>query len=274
MPAEPAHGTMASVLYRCSAPGHEECMSVELAIETLVVSRLDDPPAAAVVARALAAASLGAAEYTPASAPTSGLVARGRQRISTFTTTLPGLSGASCRIGVYRYETEVMEGLGEAAFAALTKGLAADDLRTLREGRIALDLRLGAADGDAPRALDWLARAQRTLLELTQGVAVDPATQRCYGRADLARLMTGDPLAFIALHDEAWDAESRWLHTHGMQKLGRPELDVIAVPLSLHAEASGFLRDVAASLAGGARLSPGDEIDLGDAGRAVAVNAS
>lgn len=248
-------------------------MSAELVIEALVVSHLEDPPAAAALARALASAGLGAAEYTPASAPTSAAIAHGRQRIGTFTASLPGLSGASCRIGVYRYDAEVMEGLSEAAFAALTKGLVASDLRTLREGRVALDLRLSVGDGEAPRALDWLARAQRVLLELTQGVAVDPATQRCYGWADLARLATGDPLAFIALHDEPWDAESRWLHTHGMQKLGRPELDVIAVPLSLHAEASGFLRDVAASLAGGARLAPGDEIDLGDAGHAVAVSA-
>ncbi|HST87030.1 MAG TPA: tetratricopeptide repeat protein [Ktedonobacterales bacterium] len=248
-------------------------MSVELAIEALVVSRLDDPPAAPAVARALAAAGLGAVEYTPASAPTGAIAARGRQRLGTFTASVPGLSGASCRIGVYRYETEVMDGLSEAAFAALTKGLASDDLRTLREGRVALDLRLSAADSNAPRALDWLTRVQRVLLELTQGVAVDPAAQRCYGRADLARLATSDPLAFIVLHDEAWDADSRWLHTHGMQKLGRPELDVVAVPLSLHAEASAFLRDVAFSLAGGARLAPGDEIDLGDAGRAVAVSA-
>lgn len=246
-------------------------MSIELAIEALLVSRLDDPPAAPAVARALASAGLGAAEYTPASAPTGA--ARGRQRIGAFTASIPGLSGASCRIGVYRYDAEVMDGLSEAAFAALTKGLAADDLRTLREGRIALDLRLGAADDDAPRALDWLTRVQRVLLELTQGVAVDPATQRCYGRADLARLAAGDPLAFIVLHDEAWDADSRWLHTHGLQKLGRPELDVVAVPLSLHTEASGFLRDVALSLAGGARLAPGDEIDLDDAGRAVTISA-
>lgn len=248
-------------------------MSVELAIEALLVSRLDDPPAASTVARALASAGLGTAEYTPASAPRGAVAARGRQRIGTFMASVPGLSTASCRVGVYRYDAEVMDGLSEAALAALTKGLASDDLRTLREGRVVLDLRLGATDSDAPRALDWLTRVQRVLLELTQGVAVDPATQRCYGRADLARLATGDPLAFIALHDEAWDADSRWLHTHGMQKLGRPELDVVAVPLSLHAEASAFLRDVALSLAGGARLAPGDEIDLGDAGRAVTVSA-
>jgi tetratricopeptide (TPR) repeat protein len=83
-----------------------------------------------------------------------------------------------------------------------------------------------------------------------------------------------DPLAHVAFHDEAWDPESRWLHTHGLQKFGRPELDLLAVPVSLGPEAMSFLREVAASLATGARLAAGGEIDMAELGLVLAVSVA
>jgi tetratricopeptide (TPR) repeat protein len=122
-------------------------------------------------------------------------------------------------------------------------------------------------------ALEFVLRVVGVLLGVTGGVCLDPAAQRCIGRDQLAQLAAGDPLAHVGIHDEAWDADSRWLHTHGMQKFGRPELDLVGVPLTLEPEGRALLRDVAASLAAGAPLAIGGELDLGDAGSAVAVAA-
>ena len=55
-------------------------MRLELAIEYMAVSRHTEPPAAATVSGALAAASLGASEYAPADASASA--AGGRQRLA------------------------------------------------------------------------------------------------------------------------------------------------------------------------------------------------
>lgn len=248
-------------------------MPLELANDFLVVSSHEEPPAAAVVVRALIAANLGTAEYTPtvvrADAPLpSG--AGARKRIGAYNVTIPGTQ-ATGRIVIFSHTAPVTAGMGEAAFDALTRNLPAEDVHTLRDGTLALDLRVRSSESQAHAALDWAMQTVRVLLDATQGAAIDPATQRCYSSADLARFTTSDALAHIAIHDELWDAESRWLHTHGMQKFGRAELDLVGVPISLEAEGQAFLRDVAVGLAEGSALVAGGEIDMEDFGRVVAI---
>ena len=248
-------------------------MPLELANDLLVVSPHDDPPAAAMVVRALVAANLGIAEYTPALIRPDTPAPSGpgaRKRIGAYSVTIPGTQ-ASGRIVVFSYIAAATAGMGEAAFGALTRDLPAKDVHTLRGGTLALDLRVRSSESQALAALDWAMQAVRVLLDATQGVAIDPAAQRCYSREDLSRLTLSDALAHIATHNELWDAESRWLHTHGMQKYGRPELDLVGVPISLVAEGMGFLRDVALGLIGGSSLVAGGEIDMEDLGGVVAI---
>lgn len=248
-------------------------MPLELANDLLVVSPHDDPPAAATVVRALVAANLGTAEYTPALVRADAPAPSGpgaRRRIGAYTVTIPGTQ-ATGRIAVFSYIAAVTAGMGETAFSALTRNLSAKDVHTLRTGTLALDLRVRSSESQALTALDWAMQTVRVLLDATQGAAIDPAAQRCYSREDLLRLTSSDALAHIAIHDELWDAESRWLHTHGMQKYGRAELDLVEVPISLQAEGRAFLRDVALGLARGSSLVAGGEIDMEDLGRVVAI---
>lgn len=248
-------------------------MPLELANDVLVVSPHEEPPSASTVVRALVAANLGIAEYTPvpirADAPApSGPGAR--KRVGVYSVAIPGTQ-ATGRIVVFSYTAPVTAGMGEAAFGTLTRNLPAADVHTLREGTLALDLRVRSPEAQALAALDWAMQTVRILLDATQGAAIDPAAQRCYSRANLTRLTTSDALAHIAIHDELWDVESRWLHTHGMQKFGRPELDLVGVPISLEVEGQAFLRDVALGLAAGSALVAGGEIDMEDFGRVVAI---
>lgn len=237
----------------------------------LVVSRHEDPPAPSAVARAVASAGLGVLDYTPA-VPGNVPAGRGRTRLGTFSAAAPGVA-ANARIIVARYAGAVTTGMGEAAFNTLAHGLAAEDVRTLREGALALEVRLTPEPRQARQALAWALRVVRILLDLVEGAVIDPTAQRSLGRAQLASVRDDDPLAHVAFHDEPWRVESRWLHTHGLQKFGCPELDLVDVPLSLMDEASDFLRDLAASLCSGASLAAGGLVDMDELGMLVAIAA-
>jgi len=243
-------------------------MVQELKIDFLTISRYGEPPVEASAVRALATAGLGAAEYVPRNEPGSG----GRQRLGAYHIDPPGIP-ARARINVSRHDTPVTTGMSDSAFNALTRGLVAEDIQTLREGTIALDVRIFAQADRAITALDWATHMLRVLLDLTQGATIDPAAQRSYGRAEIAHIRPNDPLAHIAIHRERWDAESHWLHTHGLQKFGRPELDLAAAPQSLDGEGMALLRDVANLLAHGGALVAGQEIDFEELGSLVAVGA-
>lgn len=243
-------------------------MAQELKIDFLTVSRYGEPPVEASAVRAFASAGLGAAEYVPRAEASGG----GRQRLGAYHINPPGVP-ARARVNVSRHDAPVTSGMSETAFNALTRGLVAEDIQTLREGTIALDVRIFAQGDRAIVALDWAMQVLRVLLDLTQGTAIDPAAQRSFGRAEVNHTRPNDPLAHVAMHRELWDAESHWLHTHGLQKFGRPELDIAAVPHSLDAEGDTLLREVAHLLAHGGTLVAGQEIDFEGQGSLVAIGA-
>lgn len=239
-------------------------MPEDLAVDYLVVSRFGEPPNEEAVLRGLVAAGLGAPEYTSRTGTASG----GRQRAGAYH--LQG-GAASLRINVFRHEAPVTVGMAEAAFAALTRGLAPEDVQTLQQGTISLSVRVTSEGRRHDQSLDWAMKVIRVLLDLTQGAAIDPAAQRAFGRAEIGRMRPGDPLAHVAIHHELWGAESRWIHTHGLQKFGKPELDLVDVPQALEQEGDNLLREIAAQLAEGGALAAGGEIEIEGYGRAVAV---
>ena len=247
-------------------------MPMERNIDFLSVASLESPPADALVVRALAGAGFGKADYAAAPPPAAGTPPSGRQRLGTYTIHEPH-GYAVGRIVVARHDEPVMTGMGEAAFDRLTRGLGADDVRTLREGRMALDLRVTVLQERDAAYLAWATRVLLVLLGMTEGVAVDPASQRCYGRTHLAQLAAAtSPLAQVAMHAEPWGADGLWLHTHGLQKFARPELELLGVPSAYEAEGRALLNEVAESLTRATRLEAGQEIDLDDVGRLVALS--
>lgn len=255
-------------------------MAPDLAHEFLVVSRFAESPAQETVTRALLGVDVRVAEYVPAHVPvgpsSAAPSATGRQRRATYRLTPPpGVQNP--RVVVAQSAEPALAGMGEGAFAALTRGLAPDDTQTARTGTLSLTLRLTSSEAAAAAALNWALTIARVLLDLTDGILIDLAAQRCQSRDALvppqADGASADVLRHVAFHNVVWNAESRWLHTHGLQKFGRPELDLVAVPVSLLTEGSTLLREVAASLASGSTLVAGQEIALEDVGAAIAVGA-
>src|SRR5262249_18325498 len=151
--------------------------------------------------------------YQPASpAGEGGAPASGRQRVGTHLLTVPG-TDATAKVIAYRHrDGAVTAGMGEAALNALTPGLEADGMRTLRAGIIALNARVSASEAEMAGALAWQLRAARVLLEVTQGACIDPVAQRAFGRSGLAKLAPDNPASHVAVSNELWSGESRWLH--------------------------------------------------------------
>ena len=243
----------------------------EIPIDLLVVSRFDVPPAPDIVSTAFASAGLGAAiwHYPPLSQTAA---TPGKQKLGHFAIQNDRTS-AVCEITVYQYEKAMTGGMDDTAFALLSRGLDPHNARTLREGRLTYNVHMTTPQPRVLATLNWSIRLLCSIIDLTDGVAVDPAARRCSSRDQLTALIGDDPLVQVNFQSEQWGAETTWLHTHGMQKFGQPEVGLLGVPLSLEAEALSFLRDVAQSLISGGKLPAGGEIDLGNLGSVLAVSA-
>jgi tetratricopeptide (TPR) repeat protein len=247
-------------------------MAEELTVSFLVVCARMDPPTPEAVRRAFTAAGLGSADYAAAGAR-SPLEAMGRHRLGMYTLTTQGLP-AQARYTIYRSDDPVTEGMSETAFARLTRGLSVADVATMRDGPLAFDARLSVDARMIVPALDWLMRTLRFFAETTGGVAVDPACQRCLGSTELAQFQGATAAAHIVIHNEFQGGEDRWIHTHGLQKFGRPELEFVAVPHALESEALAFLRAMAENFARGVTLASGQEIRDEEAGALLAVGSN
>jgi hypothetical protein len=104
---------------------------------------------------------------------------------------------------------------------------------------------------------------------------IDVYAARAHLGADVAAL--APDRAFDLMHevtlffDELGDGTlAAW--SLGLCKFGRPDLVVLGIVPDAATEAAIVLRDVAAALAAGERIEPGDELDAAD-GRTLAVDA-
>jgi hypothetical protein len=246
-------------------------MAEDWTVDFLTVSRHAEPPAEAIVTRALAGAGFGTADYAAAT-PAAGAAPGGRRRIGVYTLTEPN-GHASGRIIIARHDGPTLADMGQATFELLTRGLGADDVQTLREGQLAIDLRIHVVNAANGAYLAWATRILLVLLGLTEGAGIDPAAQRCYGRMELAQLARAtSPAAHVNIHAEPWQRDGVWLHTHGLQKFARPELELLDVPRAFEAEGRALLGDLVDMLARGDRLSAGQEVELDDQGRLIALS--
>ncbi len=245
----------------------------ELVTEYLLISRYSEPPNDASVTQALMSAGLGAVEYTPAPARDPSTPPGRRIRVGTYL--LHSQQGAGqAKITVARYESPALDGMGETAFNQLTYRLGPGDAQTLRAGTLALDTRFTGSLSAAMETQRWALGVLRTLVNLTEGAVVDPLAHTAWGSELLAAALTSSPRAHVTVHNEVWGADLRWIHTHGLRKFGRPELDLVGVPVALEPEAKALLLDVADNLALGEQLSAGQEITLDELGSLIALPAS
>ena len=125
---------------------------------------------------------------------------------------------------------------------------------------------------EEPKDLSYLARTLTTAASLCQavdGVIRDVHTHLVLTHEEARRVLKSpnfsinDHVLVHMLQDP--DAQGVWLHTHGMAKFGRPDLEMRAVPDHYQALASHGLLTIADYLSQGHTLRPGETMQLGSA---------
>lgn len=161
------------------------------------------------------------------------------------------LARAEAALVIERFARPVLQGLAPTALDRLALGLDPARQQIVRTGTLSIDVRATLHDPDRAWDLHWAMLLVEHIARQAQGIIFDPAAQRCVTPDTLVRQRDLGPIGQIALHNDPWGPETRWLHTHGLQKFGQPELEIVAVPQSLEAEAAIILRTVAETLATG-----------------------
>jgi hypothetical protein len=171
-----------------------------------------------------------------------------------------------------------MHGLAPSALDAM---LAQLDLRwqpILRTGTMSIDIHFSSAEPDAFWRMTWIHSCVSSVANILEAVVFDPATQRCLSAESFTKLSSKSIIDHIAFHNEPWGPELRWIHTHGLQKFGQPELELVAVPQSLEYEANNVLCTITESLAltdstTGPGLRPGMQVECEGSGHLFARSA-
>jgi hypothetical protein len=115
---------------------------------------------------------------------------------------------------------------------------------------------------DRVEAVEQTTGVARRLAELTRGTVLDPLCARTLPPPN-PNTRPGDVEAHVVIHavtgDDAED-ETAWLHTHGLIKFGRPELELKHVPPELVEVGARFLNNLGQYLIDGAAVLPGETV--------------
>ena len=228
-----------------------------------IVSAHKQSPSRQDVEEALEAAGIGKIDHWDTSGPgdPAGMVARFLAREPKGTAT------ASVEISVQG--ERVVGEVNRAMFLVLARSLGAKDARILKTGQLSLEVQISVQDTTNLTYLNWAVWLIDVLLDLTDGVVIDPAAQCCRGHTEWEKCAGPfDISRHVALHVTEWDGETRWVHSHGMEKFAQPDLEFVEVPPTLVREAILLINQIAATMARGKKLRPGQTISLGPIGHA------
>jgi hypothetical protein len=225
--------------------------------------RLDD------LAAALASLRIGAVEVVSRSEDVPPPTGTGRVRLGQIAMH-ETLSRAEAIITIERHARPPLSGLSPDALDALVAGLDEASQSQARGSTLTADIHAQGNDPDRLFCLQWTLALVARIAEPLAGVIFDPAAQRCQTRDTVERARRSGPTAHVALHSRSFGPETRWLHTHGVQKFGQPELEFVGVPQWLETDATGVLRTIVETLAQSDTLRPGMLVDCEGAGLMLA----
>jgi hypothetical protein len=244
-------------------------MAVRHLLRYSIVSAHTQPPTQQEIARAMKAAGVGSIDRWEAGGPNDppGMVARFAARDPDGTAT------ASVEISLQG--ERVVGEVNRAMFLVLARSLGARDARILKTGQLSLEVEVSVTDATNLTYLNWTVWLIDVLLNVTDGVVIDPAAQCCRGRAEWEKCAGPfDISRHVALHITEWERETRWVHSHGMEKFAQPDLELVEVAPSLVQEAILLVNQIAASLARGMRLRDGQITHLGPLGKVQFINST
>jgi hypothetical protein len=105
-----------------------------------------------------------------------------------------------------------------------------------------------------------------------RGVILDPTAQRVVLPGEWRvedRRYAVDPREHVTVHEVVDDPAGIWMHTHGLAKFGRPELEMFDLPAETSELAYALLMDTSGYVIDGPIVAPGNT--LGDTARPLAA---
>ncbi len=136
-------------------------------------------------------------------------------------------------------------------------------LERLENARWAVTLDLISVASEVWDAVLYQVELADRLAALSGGVLLDQVSHRyclpgAWRVANAIRPI--DAREHVVIHLEIGDRRTLWVHTHGLVKFRRPELEILDLPEPLGEPACRLLIDLAQGLIGGAVLRPGGEV--------------
>ncbi len=118
-----------------------------------------------------------------------------------------------------------------------SRNLKSEDREILTNAQMIIRLRLVAPEGASVDYLVFMVRFVEAVRATTGGVVQDAISHTLWGIEEWRKLATGDPLQKMMeahIHLDVLDEGGTvWIHSHGMQKFGLPELEMDGVPTDL-----------------------------------------
>ncbi len=133
-----------------------------------------------------------------------------------------------------------------------SRNLSPDDLGKLKGASFIARIRLVT---DKPAGLDYLATMVRLVAavrDLTDGVVQDAVSHTLWGEEEWKRQVVAAPLENMAASHVQFEAleeaGSVWIHSHGMQKFGLPEIEMEGIPVEWASSALNLMKMIADTL--------------------------
>lgn len=124
-------------------------------------------------------------------------------------------------------------------------------------------LTLKKPSGDIHKSVKFQSDLAERLASMTDGFVFDLDACRKYvpgqegAGGELAQV---DGLRYVSYHSQPLSTSRLWLHSHGLIKFGRPELEILDVPPDRRTDASMVLFYLSQGVLDGSVLKPGDSV--------------
>jgi hypothetical protein len=151
--------------------------------------------------------------------------------------------------------------------APLRQRLSELDRQALRAANAAFRLSVVRPGADPANAVRFQVQIADALVDRFGGVLLDPQVQLLWGAESWRSAGTAGDLDLrrhLVIHAEDHEA-GLWVHTHGMLRFGKPDLELFEVPPALLERAAELLSEVARYLVSGGEVAAGDTLAVGGA---------
>jgi hypothetical protein len=163
-----------------------------------------------------------------------------------------------CTLEVKRADPQSAGGLSLEPEMLEAAGLTQEMLAKFNHPTWQVTLQMATPAEDVRETVLFATRLAKRLATLGDGIVMDACAYRFFGPAGWP---VEEPIAELDAREHVHihiESDSRWFHTHGLVKFGRPEMEIYDVPPELDDVAFTLLMNTAQYVIDSALISPGE----------------